>query len=149
MSIFLLPGEVCISKEPRVVTTVLGSCISVTMFAAKLGAGAICHARLPHGRKDDELAYVNNAVTYMVETMEAMGIKRGELEVKLFGGADVLKRVSGSGKSIGRQNVETAIEVIGELRLRLSAQAVGGFAGRKIRFWTSTGQVLCTSIGLE
>ena len=147
MSIYLLPGQVCVSKEPVVVTTVLGSCISVTMFASRLRIGAICHARLPSGRGKDELDYVDNAVTYMVETLEAMGVKKGEMEVKLFGGADVLNQAKGSGKSIGQQNIEIALEVIEQLGLELAGQVVGGSLGLKVRFQTSTGKASWTYVG--
>ncbi len=150
MSIYLLPGKVYIAKEPMLVTTVLGSCVSVTMFARRIKTGAICHARLPHGRGTDAaFNYVDGAIIFMVKRLEAMGVKRGELEVKLFGGADVLDRTNGSGKSIGRRNIETALKVIDEAGLRLSAHAVGGIAGRKVRFQTSTGKVLWTPVGRD
>jgi len=147
MSIYLLPGEVCVSKEPKLVTTILGSCISVTMFDIRLKTAAICHARLPRGWRTGALDYVDNAVKYMVETLEALGTNKDELEVNLFGGADVLSLVRMEGKSIGRQNVETAIEVIKEIGLCLSGRSVGGTAGRKVSFQTSTGKVSWTVIG--
>ena len=43
----LKPGELLICREPHEVTTVLGSCVSITMFNARLGLAAICHAMLP------------------------------------------------------------------------------------------------------
>ena len=45
--VFLRPGDVTVGKAPAEVSTVLGSCVSVTMFAERLKLGAICHALLP------------------------------------------------------------------------------------------------------
>ena len=149
MNTFLHPGEIYVCGEPALVTTILGSCISVTLFAARLGVGGICHARLPHGRGPNPLDYVDTAILCMAKILYRMGVRRDETEVKLFGGADVLNQVSGSGKSIGRQNIETAVEVIEDLGLQLSDHAVGGNAGRKLHFQTSTGTVTWTYVGVE
>jgi chemotaxis protein CheD len=149
MNAFLHPGEIYVCREPALVTTILGSCISVTLFAARLRVGGICHARLPHGRGPNPLDYVDTAILCMAKILYGMGVRRDETEVKLFGGADVLNQVSGSGKSIGRQNIETAVEVIGEIGFRLSDHAVGGSSGRKLRFQASTGTVSWTYVGVE
>jgi chemotaxis protein CheD len=149
MSIFLVPGTVCVSKELMLVTTVLGSCVSVTMFSGRLGTGAICHARLPHGRGTNPLDYVDTAIICMATILGRMGVKRDETEVKLFGGADVLDRASRVDRSVGRQNIETALGTIREIGLRLSGHAVGGSAGTKVNFQTSTGKVWWTHVGLE
>lgn len=38
----LRPGQIRFAKEPAVVRTVPGSCLSATMHCARPGAGAIC-----------------------------------------------------------------------------------------------------------
>ena len=149
MNLFLHPGEIYVCREPAFVTTILGSCISVTLFAARLGVGGICHARLPLGRGPNPLDYVDTAIICMAKILDGMGVKRDETEVKLFGGADVLNQVNGSGKSVGTQNIETAVEVIEDLGFRLSGHAVGGSSGRKLCFQTSTGTVSWTYVGVE
>jgi chemotaxis protein CheD len=78
----------------------------------------------------------------MVERFHALGIKKGETEVKIFGGADVLECHSENGTSVGQQNIEIALEIIGEAGLRLIVSDVGGKVGRKLRFYTHTGEVL-------
>ena len=47
--VYLKPGELHFATGPTVVSTVLGSCVSVTMFDRLSGAAAICHALLPEG----------------------------------------------------------------------------------------------------
>lgn len=41
---FLKPGEAIVSPNPILVSTVLGSCIAVTMYSPEKRVGAICHA---------------------------------------------------------------------------------------------------------
>ncbi len=44
---YLRPGELHIADHPGIVTTVLGSCVSVTMFSRRREVGAICHGLMP------------------------------------------------------------------------------------------------------
>ena len=41
------PGELVLAREPTILATILGSCIGVTFWSARLGIGALCHAMLP------------------------------------------------------------------------------------------------------
>jgi chemotaxis protein CheD len=149
--VYLKPGELYIARRPTIVTTVLGSCISVTMFNRRLGIGAICHGLLPRCRDkkkcDDncteEFKYVGCSVRSMVEEFIMSGSKRNEIEVKVFGGADVfaLKGVDRKSANIGKQNIKAALSVIRSEGLHLLTSDVGGVAGRKIFFNTQTGEV--------
>ncbi|MGA2108628.1 MAG: hypothetical protein ABSH25_13400 [Syntrophorhabdales bacterium] len=47
MKVFLKPGEIYVGEEPAEISTILGSCVSVTMFSKRVRVGAICHALLP------------------------------------------------------------------------------------------------------
>lgn len=143
-NVYLKPGEVYISRTPALVSTVLGSCVSVTLYAPDAGMGAICHALLPCGADDDGLRYVESAVLYMHNRLAAISGQGGGFEAKLFGGADLLMargRPDEKG-SVGRQNVAAALRVIERLGLRLAASDTGGDRGRKIFFYSDTGEVL-------
>lgn len=149
MNLFLKPGEVCISREPAVVSTILGSCVAVTMFNERLKIGGICHALLPEKRTphdDDDCRYVDSSIMYMLKKLEAMGVGRHEVEVKLIGGADVIDITDTTKPSVGRQNIEKALEMMDTERLSLTHSDVGGTTGRKIHFYTHTGVVLLQRI---
>lgn len=143
--IYLKPGEMYFGETPATVATVLGSCIAVVMHNRRLRLGAICHAVLPEGVcNDGELRYLNCALTEMLERFLAKGVAYTEIETKLFGGSDVLMTAGGSSltKTVGRQNIETAMELIKREGLRLVSYDLGGPSGRKIFFRTDTGEVL-------
>ena len=89
---FLKPGEIVIMVEhPVVVMTILGSCVSITMFCKRLKAGAICHALLPGNGSAGRAGYhVDASIKIMLTKIYNYGIQPPELEVKLFGGADTV-----------------------------------------------------------
>jgi chemotaxis protein CheD len=143
--VFLRPGEFFFSDLPSVVTTVLGSCVSVTMFSAEHHSGAICHALLPE-EKDagDACRYVDSSIMKMLRAFSRNGIDHSRIEVKLFGGSDVLPvvDVGKQGTTVGRQNIDAALRVIERERLNIAASDLGGVRGRKILFHTHTGEIL-------
>jgi chemotaxis protein CheD len=150
--IYLKPGELCFSKRPVVVTTVLGSCVAATFYHAATGLAAICHALQPKCPSSDPCVddctvryrYAVCAITAMTRQMSARGVWPREIEVKLFGGAALMgtTRTAGAAPSIGQQNVRAAMDTISDCGLILKVMDVGGTFGRKIIFDTATGEVL-------
>lgn len=142
-NVFLKPGEVIVSARPILVSTVLGSCVTVTMYSPGKGVGAICHAMLPNNHKEDNnLLYVDTAVRYSYRKMQEYGAGN-DLAVKLFGGAQVL--VGGhqfdTGRSVGEQNVIQAKKTLDQLGLSIAKADTGGTMGRKLFFSIKTGTV--------
>ena len=91
---FLHPGEIFTADEPARVKTVVGSCVAIVLRAPRLGLAAMAHCVLPEaGRPAGELApgiawrYVDSTIELLLEVFADRGARRGDLEVKLFGGA--------------------------------------------------------------
>ena len=164
--VYLKPGEMHLTAEPTLVTTVLGSCVSVTMYNPRLGIGAICHIMLPkckckencsddcmqclrdagngcHRECDDSFRYADCSIPSMLKTFKECVVGPEELEVKMFGGSDMLSSRGRGGSiiNVGKQNIEAALQGIEGEGLKLSTYDVGGSSGRKILFYTHTGEV--------
>ncbi len=143
MKLFLKPGEIFIGKIPTAVMTILGSCVSVTMFCKKTGIGGICHALLPRrpssAPDSEELRYVDSSIIRMLNEFRARGINFDAIEIKVFGGADVLPTTAG--KTVGRANIESAFRTLKKHGFKTVVSDVGGRAGRKIVFSTDEGYV--------
>ena len=142
------PGQLYLARGPAILRTILGSCVSVTFWSARLGAGALCHGVLPRcpagiGGPDGH-RYVDFSIRYLAGRFDVMGASRLELEIKLFGGADVLpvSVARGSKPTIGALNCRAALEVLEDEGFRVAASDLGGIRGRTIRFYTATGEVL-------
>jgi chemotaxis protein CheD len=148
----LQPGELYLARSPSILRTILGSCVGVTFWSARLGAGALCHGVLPRCPLNlpstftvsEGHRYIDFSIRYLAAQFDALGARRGELEVKLFGGADVLpvSEIQALRPTVGAQNCLAAIEVLAEEGFKVSASDLGGIRGRRIHFHTGTGEVL-------
>jgi chemotaxis protein CheD len=142
-NIYLKPGEVLVAREPVLVSTVLGSCVAVTMFSQSCGVGAICHAMLPdNAGRDEDLRYVDTALRHIFRKVVGYGAE-SDLVVKLFGGARVLDVGNRESHAItvGEKNVARALEVLDSLGLTVTGADTGGLVGRKLFFCTRGGDV--------
>lgn len=150
--VHLAAGQLLVSREPQIVVTVLGSCVTVTMMDSATGIAAICHAMLPHPRPKELLAhgdptrfrFVSHAVPAMLAAYRRAGVDLRRIQVKLFGGGNVIgpRTESTPGQSVGASNVAAARELLEAAGLHISAENTGGCHGRKILFNTATGEVL-------
>jgi chemotaxis protein CheD len=65
----------------------------------------------------------------------------GEVQVKVFGGAEVVGIGAAAKSAIGKLNSEAAIEVLEAEGFKIIASSLGGKLGRQIQFHTGTGEV--------
>jgi len=150
--VFLHTGDAYIGVRPTIVSTVLGSCVAISMFSPRKRQGVICHAFLPSRSEIKNVnepsiqicRYVDTAVDHLLKSMRRLGIRKNELQVKLFGGASGLTssqvRPSCS-LGIGSRNVEAALINLEAKGLKPLSMDVGGNLGRKLLFSTYTGDV--------
>ena len=142
-NVYLKPGEVLISRTPVLISTVLGSCVAVTLFSASRGFAAICHAMLPENvGRDNDLRYVDTALYHIYDKIVSCGVAN-DLVIKLFGGAQVLNmgERAPDRNTVGDQNIAQAETVLAALGLTVSARDTGGLQGRKLFFCTRSGDV--------
>jgi chemotaxis protein CheD len=151
--VYLKPGELYISNEPAAVSTVLGSCVSITLFHRQLKLGAICHGLLPkckhaknrgcHKTCKDLDKYVDCAFIHMKQQFLSYSMNKDEIEVKLFGGAEILllhdhtKGIT----SVGEKNIKVATQLIKAEGFKIIASSTGGTKGRKLFFLPHTGDI--------
>lgn len=145
---FLKPGEIKISKESDLIVTVLGSCVAIVLYNREHKVGAMCHGVMPTMKSDEtginRFKYVDQSFLYMLKHFQKMGIEPKKLEVKVFGGSETLRIPNKKSRltSVGKSNVYVAFRMIEKAKMNLTAFDVGGHTGRKIYFYTNTGEVL-------
>lgn len=142
--VHLKAGEVLMSDEELVVTTVLGPCVSVCMFDPVFRRGAICHGALPNAPislNGNPFRYCDESVHYLIERFRRTGTPPSRLVVKVFGGADILATSGRKGyQSIGKQNTMATLEALGWQKIRPTVVETGGDRGRRLVFLTHTGE---------
>jgi len=148
--VYVQPGESHLVRGPAILHTLLGSCVGVTFWHRGLSIAALCHPMLPsHPHKTKgklSLAaarrYVDFAIRDLAAQFDALGARRRDVEIKLFGGADVLRvEEHKSRPTVGRLNRERALEVLRAEGFAVAASRLGGPCGIHIDFYTATGEV--------
>ena len=141
---FLYPSSFFASKDPYVVKTVLGSCVAVCLWDKRLHIGGINHYMLPSWSGNDLASpkYGNIAIDKLVAKMLSMGSRLEDLQAKVFGGGELLD-IGGvrSSTMIGERNITIAKIMLEEKKIPVVGSSTGGKRGRKILFFTDTGEV--------
>ena len=149
--IYVQPVESRLVLESAILRTLLGSCVGIAFRIPRLGVGALCHPMLPRCpaksaailSRSAGSRYVDFAIRDLARQFDALGARRNEVEVKLFGGGDVLLTAKDAARpTVGRLNIEVAMNVLEEEGFAVSASSLGGQRGVNIRFNTQTGEVL-------
>ena len=92
----ILPGEYFVSQEPKVVYTVLGSCISVCLRDPVINVGGMNHFMLAAPASNSALdrwvdsgRYGSFAMVLLIIVSVKYGGKKERLEAKVFGGVKI------------------------------------------------------------
>lgn len=139
---FLYPAELFVSKTPYQVNTILGSCVSVCLFDPVTQIGGINHYMLPYwnGQGLASPKYGNIAIERLTDKILSLGVNKNNLKAKIFGGGEVIE-TNIVQFHIGQRNIEVARVLLDELKIPIVSSSIGGKLGRKIEFYTKTGDV--------
>ena len=166
MEIYLQPGEHFVGDASHRIRTLLGSCVSVTLWNPLQRVGAMSHfllaargavgsgagsgavsgftepgslGALPHaldGRYGDE------ALRLMLAELGRKKVVGAQCEAKIFGGGDMFPARDASGPlAIGRRNGEAARSLLQSHGIEVTSESLFGDGHRQIVFDIATGHV--------
>ena len=141
-SVYLHAGQIFVSVHPSVVTTILGSCVSVCLWDRVVGIGGINHyvMAVGNGRRSGDVGRFGHlAIPRLIDGMIGVGSRKPDLVAKVFGGANVIGAIAGGKNHVGTKNVEQALAMLETEGIPVVAQDVGGSRGRKLIFNTQDG----------
>lgn len=140
----VLPGDHYVSRNnDEMIVTILGSCVAACIRDPDTGIGGMNHFMLPEsnsgkwGATNANMRYGNFAMETLINEILKTGCPRERLEVKLFGGGNV---IPGSLK-VGDQNGEFALNYLHYEGLKPKACDLGGKHARRIHYFPETGKV--------
>lgn len=148
MAVKVLPGEHYVSTAGQeMVVTVLGSCVSACIWDPHLRIGGMNHFMLPDSGSDvpvdKAMRYGNFAMEELINDVQRRGARREALEIKVFGGGNVLQSMGGGGTvPIGDRNAAFVRRYLEEEGLRIAAEDLGGVHPRRIHFFPRLGKVI-------
>lgn len=140
---FIHVGEIFVGIKPTEIVTVLGSCVSVCLYDKAELIGGMNHYLLPlwNGNGLESPKYGNVAIPKLIENMENIGCLRGNLEAKIFGGANIHKAATES-HMIGQKNILIAKEILRQYGIPLKAEDTGGNNGRRIMMISDANRII-------
>lgn len=142
-------------REDEVLSTVLGSCVAACIRDPEKGVGGMNHFMLPgewKGSRDStgkDSGLTSAGMRYGAFSMEQLinriltaGGARHRLEVKLFGGGNVLRNAG----DIGHRNALFVESFIKNEGLKIAARSLGGELPRSVFYFPTTGRVLVRTL---
>ncbi len=137
------PGGLYITNKDEVISTVLGSCISVCVWDAAHGIGGMNHFMIPgsdyeigKSLPEDLFRFGSYSMDYMLKQFDSMGANKNLLELKVFGGGAIIS----SSCDVGSANIQFIQEYIDSHQLSMANQDLGGELPRKVNYFVETGK---------
>ena len=101
IDIFLLPGEFYFGDQDTRISTLLGSCIAITIWHPQKLIGGMCHYMLPSTPfRTDPLElngkYAEDAMKMFLQDIKAAGTLPSEYQAKIFGGGNMFSTITGT-----------------------------------------------------
>ena len=157
IDIFLLPGEYFVGDAAFQVRTILGSCVSITLWHPGARVGGMSHFLLPtrgsasQGGKGGKNAnaeaglsghYGDEVLELMCRDLRALGVDPRQCQAKLFGGGNMFPgRLRTDSVHVGQRNGEAARKLLLRYGIALATESLFGLGHRQIIFDISQGDV--------
>lgn len=160
----ILAGEYYVTNKKEIITTILGSCISVCLYDKINKVSGMNHFLLPINPSTsitnneytfNNSFYESDSLRYGAYSMELMMndiIKKGGekkfLQAKIFGGGNIIS-FSGTTETIGEKNITFILTYLRTEGIDIISKNVGGNIGRKIIYCTDTNAVFVKKIPIS
>ena len=115
--------------------------ISASLPVGASSSGQKCMVAERVSTKTSDTKYVDVAIYQMLRRLDAKGAKRGDLEAKLIGGANMFPSFIRETDDIGKENVLSAKDKLKKEGIRIVGECVGGSKGWSVEFSPTTGVV--------
>ncbi len=147
-------AEWAVERDGIIVTLGLGSCVAIMLHDPEMRAGAMAHVLLPSKSlardTTNPAKFPETAVPFLLERLAALGADRRRLVAKLAGGASMFAQLMTPGSvQMGERNIVAARNALRAAGIPLAREAVGGGAGRSVRFHVTDGRVEIRSVGAD
>lgn len=137
--LYITQGQHAVGHDAElVVSTILGSCISICLWDPVAGVGGMNHLLLPSMKQDNGSMSVGAVdMDLLINKMMPLGAVRPRLRAKVYGGSSMLKGRT----DIGARNATFGREYLKNEGIPCDTTDLGGDKARRIRFWPATGEV--------
>lgn len=156
IDIFLMPGDCFVGDEQYRVRTLLGSCVSITLWHPAMRIGAMSHFLLPGGggqalrprHADKPGVYGVDAMNYLLAGLARRAVPLAQCQGKIFGGGAMFPR-SDKVRDIGLQNGDCARNMMQQHGIHVVSESLFGEGHRQLIFTIRNGEVLSRQVPPE
>lgn len=147
IDVFLQPGDLYVGDADHQLRTILGSCVSITLWHPMTRTGGMSHFLLPSrgaAAKDQPLdgRYGDEALQLMLNKLEKSGVAPTQCKGKIFGGGNMFPGQMRDGAiNVGKRNGEAARTMLREHGIPVVSECLFGVGHRQVIFVVSTGDV--------
>jgi chemotaxis protein CheD len=144
--VFLQPGEYFVADATYRIRTLLGSCVSITLWHPAMKIGAMSHFLLASSGRGPGVAldarYGDDVMLLMLKDLRRSGVPLAECKAKIFGGANMFpKQVQEESLTVGKKNGESARALLQAHAIPVLSESLFGVGYRQIIFDIANGDV--------
>ena len=143
IDVMLLPGDYAVGGPRHRIRTLLGSCVSITLWHPGARIGAMSHYLLAqNATPGHELnaRYGDDALALMLAELGLSGVHGRDCQAKVFGGGQMFPAL-GRRETVGQKNGEAARRLLKKHGIALVSESLFGAGHRQIVFDVGTGDV--------
>lgn len=137
----VLSGDCVVNEAPgELMMTILGSCIACCMHDPILKVGGMNHFLVPGdiNSTNESGRFGANAMEMLINKLIKKGALKSRLEVKIFGGANLLD----NSQQIGAKNISFVKEFLKREGMKIVGEDVGGETPRRLHFYPDSGKAM-------
>lgn len=147
IDVFLQPGDLFVADAGYRIRTVLGSCVSITLWQRESRIGGMSHFLLPTrgrtapgGQLDGR--YGDEALRLILRQLRRLGVAPTQCQAKIFGGGNMFPGCQdASAMQVGQRNGVAAHRMLREHGIAVVSESLFGEGHRQIIFDIATGDV--------
>lgn len=153
-------GELLFGRIRKPITTLLGSCVAITLWHPERLLGGMCHFALPSrpsflASEGEDARYASDCIKIFMRHAHHWKVELTEFEVRLFGGGDMFTHMlpeedvdtdQVQTQPVGEANVAHAFSMLMALGIPVLEADVGEKGYRKLWFDPRTGYTRVTFV---
>jgi chemotaxis protein CheD len=145
IAVKVFPGNHYVTADANeMLVTILGSCVTACIRDPLIGVGGMNHFMLPESAGSGwdtasaSMRYGNVAMERLINDILKRGGARERLEIKVFGGGNVMNGMT----HIGDRNADFVEEYLAAEGLPIAARHLRGNLPRRVHYFPATGRVM-------
>ncbi len=136
-------GKVTIARSPVRLTTVLGSCVALTLYCPGEQVGGMAHILLSGDGGGNSTRFSDPAVKQLLGEVRGKSPGKSRLIAKVIGGARSFFSDDGAMiRNIGRNTVLGVVRYLVDEDIDIEGMHIGGTSSRDVMFDLETGDVI-------